>query len=452
MASEKHFDLPFDDFQSYFGSYVLSQKIVIVSLIGKSNWVEGMKSFGGVDKVFRFRKPEDSSQCDSNGMSQIEGRYVVDEKVLYLNLVGPWNANRLNTVWKQVIQDMKEMGFLHCWNAHTNICARALLFIFTMSHIVIIDHPSHTPDHSTLQLLKLLSYVRPKYQVLQTNLLTRIMDFKDEWFFQGRLCSPRLLFVLACPPDILFEETEEEQIQRIKRIERAIEDRIYMILRKSRIVKYVCNRAFYSIAPNDEFVFVENPPPEEPVDQLEKFLLDVPVKDESDSDEEEMYLHDFSTMKKGHTFQQFLQKHITKAHNEGFYDNMGKYTHVKPFFQRPTLKTWFEAANAILHDPDIGIGNELSVFPAMDSLTSPETHLSGGTSRSQATAPLAMAMYQSSRSQRLNPPFRDRQGPLMKLSRPDKKEDKRKLQIHKRRTKKASPERSSIPSGRQSKT
>ncbi|KAF6216417.1 hypothetical protein GE061_000759 [Apolygus lucorum] len=451
MASEKHFDLPFDDFQSYFGSCVLSQKIVIVSLIGKTNWAE-KKSFGGVDKIFRFRKLTDVIQNDPSGMFRIEGRYVVDEKVLYLNLVGPWSAHCLNSVWKQVIQDMKEMGFLHCWNAHTNICARALLFIFTMSHIVIIDHPSHTPDHSTLQLLKLLSYVRPKYQILQTNLLTRIMDFKDEWFFQGRLCSPRLLFVLACPPDILFEDSEEEQVLRIKKIERAIEDRLYMILRKSRIVKYVCNRAFYSIAPNDEFVFVENPPADEPVDQLERFLSNVPINDESDSDEEEIYLHDFSTLKKGHTFQQFLQKHITKAHNEGFYDNMGKYTHVKPFFQRPTLKTWFEAANAILHDPDIGIGNALSVFPAMDNLTSAETHLTGVNSRSQAAVPLTMAMYQSNRSQRLNPPSRDRQGAMMKLARPDKKEDKRKLQIHKRKTRKASPDRSSNPSGRQSKT
>ncbi|BES90586.1 Hypothetical protein NTJ_03394 [Nesidiocoris tenuis] len=447
------FYLPFDDFLSHpaLNKQTLSSRIVVVAHIGKENLFNSDDFPTTAQSVFGPKALLPAHLDDPNSMCRIECRYVYGENTLHLYLSGPWSLKNQSPLFHRFVKQMNEVGFLECWNASTNNHARALLFIFALSHVVVIHHPSETPDYATLQILKLLSYIRPKQQTLWINLLKSNQLSDEEWLRQGRLCSPRLLFVFKCPNGIRSEQSDVEKIARIRKLERSLEDSIYNALRKAKTVKYACNRAFYSIAPNDEFVHVENPRVDkEPVNDLFRklnlgaVLHSEPVQnhqreDDSDSadDDDDKYLYDYSTTLRGHTFERFLQVHTTKAHEEGFLDNMGKYTHVKPYFHKPTLEVWLEAAKIILHDPLIGLTNETHAFGdhAGTKHTVESTERPAYSPVPKLNVTSLPTIYPIKPTHRL---ARHHKGPP-KPSRQDRREEKKKLQIHRR--KRESPER-----------
>lgn len=51
-------------------------------------------------------------------------------------------------------------SFLSVWTQLKYKYAQALLFLFSVSHIIIYSHPSHVFDTSCIHLFKALDYVR----------------------------------------------------------------------------------------------------------------------------------------------------------------------------------------------------------------------------------------------------------------------------------------------------
>ncbi|XP_014247233.1 protein SMG8 isoform X3 [Cimex lectularius] len=265
---EWKFRLPAENLFKFFSEEELSDQVVIVSFFGKTSILDDYPTIFGftLDDNDNYNRNIDDEETDCC----IEGYYAANEKVLYLFLVGAFNPRKLANLFKESANDLKEKGFLYCWNNFKCSYVKGLLFLFSLSHIIVICHPRETLDLSVVQFLKVLSRVRPSYQSIITNIISDLEEFNSncnktrlnndlqhDLLIHGRICCPRLLFVFECPFDILNED-DEERAARTTKLEHALEDQIYLTLRRSRLVKNVCNRAFFSIAPNDEFVFVQN--------------------------------------------------------------------------------------------------------------------------------------------------------------------------------------------------
>lgn len=60
-----------------------------------------------------------------------------------------------------------------------------------------------------------------------SEVLKDVGKLSPEWISSGRLCMPRLIF---------YFEHKPRNIQNLKKLEHNMEDRIYQILRKTRII------------------------------------------------------------------------------------------------------------------------------------------------------------------------------------------------------------------------
>lgn len=117
--------------------------------------------------------------------------------------------------------------FLTVYDEVKSSFARALLLIFHISHIVVLSHPSHTFDISYIQYFKAVDSLRQKLSATCTEALKNIGGIDTEWISSNRFCTPRLLF---------FFERSPKNIRNIKKLEHNIEDRIYHVLKKTRII------------------------------------------------------------------------------------------------------------------------------------------------------------------------------------------------------------------------
>ncbi|KAK9497205.1 hypothetical protein O3M35_004567 [Rhynocoris fuscipes] len=490
-------DLPCKNYEKIFSEDDLQNKVIVISIIGNTSILDYAKIPNIFYEILKdsptLENLENSNQYYDGSLCRIQAHYIQQEKVLLLHLIGLYDTGHLKNYFDKINEDFQTKDFLTFWNESKSDYGKYLLFLFSMSHIVIFHSIRPCVDLSLIQLFKVISYVRPKYQSNIAALLSRSSLLTDEWIYHGRLCTPRLLFLFKnCPEDILREPDDEEKLRRIKKLEHALEDQVYLVLRKSRLVKNVCNRAFFSIAPNDEFVFLQNYEPilqnlnefdyilEKCGDPEESYLCnfeninstqsnsdqiqsnfdelsfnddqfkeeiceDITYQDTSSFDiledpfsvliengvMEQMHLiqqtggiycdinltpafqtpeefHfepdfdigpreedicDKNNPLKDHTFKAFLMKHIVKAHSEGFFDNMGKYTNMKPFFEVPTLESWLIASNILLGDlNETKRQDESNLVTVLDKLLGTEVQFSR--LRCHKVYPLAYALYQ----------------------------------------------------------
>lgn len=439
----KQFKLPCENFNSIFSKDELDRSVVVVSIIGRTTLdhitSKSVKIPNFIDNIETLLENIGGKDASSD-VCQFEGYYDKDESVVYLALVGPMNVDHLISTLKTLKEELEQTGFLNSWSKVKNSYARALLLMFSFSHLILLSSPGFSVNINIIQLLKVLSYVRPKYQAGVIKALGKCRGLSEDWIFHGRLCSPRLIFLFkGCPYEISVEKDKEEQISRIKKLEHSLEDQIYMALRKSRLVKNVCSRAFFSIAPNDEFVFVNVDDKRDLSkdvmlqESLEKHLKikqaskmasslgsssyspnlfspsessyplctfniseisdNSPYSSENEGSETEEPLERLEgSQLPCHSFKDFLMKHVRKAHNEGFSDNMGKYSNVKPFFEVPSLRNWLSSANMIMIEAESGIKELNSTSNQLEKLLG--TELKYSTARCKKVLPLALAIYQ----------------------------------------------------------
>ena len=190
--------------------------------------------------------------------------------------------------------------------------ARALLFLFSVSHLIICNNPGSRFDLSLVRLFRNLDTIRQKLQPSITEALRPVAGISKEWMYAGRPCSPRLLFVFeknplanggggsgggaatsanidpglpSGPPSIYGnvnnnnrllggvggiqanlppDPDDLENLQRrgvvstdaIKRLQHNMEDQIYRILRKARVITNISNNSLFAVPANEEFVYV----------------------------------------------------------------------------------------------------------------------------------------------------------------------------------------------------
>ena len=174
-------------------------------------------------------------------------------------------------------------GILSFWSSRRYEHARALLALFHLSHVLVCCSPGYTFDISYVHLFKSLDNLRNKIQPAVADVLKTVTGLPREWISQGRPCAPRVLFLfMSCPPALrgsrgqccyekenlneyeiysgLKDERRDAKPHKhppIKRLEYSLEDQIYRILRKARIVTNVAANSLFAVPANQEFVFVD---------------------------------------------------------------------------------------------------------------------------------------------------------------------------------------------------
>ncbi|XP_047108247.1 nonsense-mediated mRNA decay factor SMG8 isoform X1 [Schistocerca piceifrons] len=399
------------------------KKVAVVSFFGKSPIsARGCKA-GLIDEILGkqiFHKSLlEDPDVDKNNLCDIEGYYDTNQRVVYLHLRGVFDVHSLVKMYDTFSRDMEQKGYLSVWAELKYHYARALLFLFAVSHILVVYHPTHAFDISYVHLFRALDVVRQKMQGTVSEILRSVTGVPKEWINNARPCSPRVLFLFnSCPsifkvdgtagagmgPSAGAGEQSKSAKLSIKKLEHALEDQIYHILRKSRVITNVSTNSLFAIPANQEFVYVRTKPDptkdfmshmikslinfcQNPVsvDRLSEGMKNVTVSKQDEA------------AGSRHSFKSFLHQHIDLALGKGFDDNVGKHA-LPSYFEVATASVWFELANKLIalflpgSDAVPDKSSRQQVFTTLRTMLDTDVRFSEG--RCGKVLPLAIAAYQ----------------------------------------------------------
>lgn len=336
----------------------LKEKVCIVSFVGKTTLKGGSVKPSLIDDTLgnNVLEPELGVEEVINDDFKIEGFYHRETRVIFLHCFGMFDTACLVQACRRMEQDLKEKSFLEVWNDLHCTVAQTMLYLFHLSHLVVVVHPTATLDVSYVHLFRTLDNIRVNCQQNVTDALKNC-PVSAEWIQNGRPCSPRVLFVfLTCPLEGSSSElldvrvkSKSSKLSPIKKLEHSLEDQVYRILRKSRVITNISNNSLFAVPANQEFVYVRTTTSVRE-DMVDFFLQK--LKDFCSPDYEDGLSDDFLSLSLGgaedvcsqeHSFPSFLWQHIELALSKGFDDNVGRHP-VPADFELPTVSTWFKVA------------------------------------------------------------------------------------------------------------
>lgn len=297
-------------------------------------------------------------------------------------MIGVYDSNYLRQTCKEMEKEFLEKGFLEVWSKLQSKQAKALLFLFQLSHIVMVNrretlvpgressylfefqivHPTSSFDVSYVQLFRTLDTMRQKAVPFLTEILGEF-PISNEWIQAGRPCSPRVLFIFqSCPTEINLDGDSSVGLRNksqppIKKLEHSLEDQIYHILRKSRVITNVSGNSLFAVPANQEFVYVVTS--ETTItDPVEFFLAQLRDHSAQSKDSDGMGANKSKSYilnrrvsasissstsngstdsclvenKDHHSFKTFIFQHTNLALTKGFDDNVGRHP-VAAFFE-----------------------------------------------------------------------------------------------------------------------
>ncbi|XP_013167948.1 PREDICTED: protein SMG8 [Papilio xuthus] len=302
------------------------ERIVVVGVIGKSPYRYHNKTTPLLP----------TAKCEENGI-----QCFWDERkgILYLHAITYLDTKRLATLVADLDEDskcsVKDADAAHWLVAAGELAiesCRAMALIFHLSHIVILSLPTPVFDLGYLQLFEAIDGYRNELH-LQTKAALTDAKIGGTWESHGRPCCPRLLFHFRRAPAPLRKSPAA-----LKRLEHSVEDQLYFMLRKTRIITNVCAKSVFAIPKNEEFVYInteEETGSARDVSTLVRGLVQMCNGTEPETTSERP------------SFRQFLQGHIDLAFGEGFDDNVGKYAMSTSFFELPSATSWRKAAQVL---------------------------------------------------------------------------------------------------------
>ncbi|CAN8016446.1 unnamed protein product [Ixodes persulcatus] len=388
-------------------STALKEKVCIVSFVGKTTLKGGSVKANLIDDVLgnNVLEPElgvDEEIGEDN--FKIEGFYHRESRVIFLYCFGAFDSACLVQVCKRMEQDLKDKSFLDVWSDLHCTVAQALLFLFHVSHLVLVVHPTATLDVSYVHLFRTLDNIRQKCLQSITDAL-KALPVSSEWVQNGRPCSPRVLFVfLSCPLEGTSSEllevrvkTKPSKLSPIKKLEHSLEDQVYRILRKSRVITNISGNSLFAVPANQEFVYVRTTSSirEDTVDFFLQKLRTFCSPDYYESLSEDFLSLSLDpaqseTPSHEHTFSSFLWQHIELALSKGFDDNVGRHP-IPADFELPTVSVWFKVA-AKLRDLILFNDSKSSVASSLKAALDVDIRFSEG--RCGKVLPVASASYQ----------------------------------------------------------
>ncbi|CAH0673844.1 unnamed protein product [Spodoptera exigua] len=302
------------------------RRIVVVGIIGKSPYRYPNKATPLIPNV----------QTAENG---IECHWDERRSILYLHAVTYLDTKRLTTLAASLNEEESESADQEADSANWLVASgelavescKAIALLFHLCHIVVLSSPTSVFDLGYLQLFKAIDAYRTEQIGRSTEALLNIKA-TGAWKSHGRCCCPRLLFHFRRAPNPL-----KKVPAALKRLEHAVEDQLYFILRKARIITNVCAKSLFAIPKNEEFVYIIGDEESHSARDVSALVRGLVARCNSVPD----------TPTPRRSFRQFLQTHIDMAFGDGFDDNVGKYAMSTSFFELPSAPAWREAAQAL---------------------------------------------------------------------------------------------------------
>lgn len=446
------------------------QRVVVVAIFGKSTMDSGGCKATALElmvgrKIFQRNMIQPLS-IDFDTMIGVEGYYNPVRRTIYLHLTGAYDTSTLISSLEAMHQQLQDKGFLMAWSSLKLGYARSLLVLFSVSHLLLLCHPTHVFDISYIHLFRTLDAIRSKAQNCLAEVLRQVPGISKDWVSFGRLCSPRVLFIFSSrllPIQITSHDNASVQRTTVNRtsrnstvpsplrnLELALEDQIYRLLRKSRVITNISANSLFALPNNQAYVYIMEENQEEiPASSLINNTLhklcssqDGIISDLSqltlgssnksinteggsirggrgmgsvlssrtgwESPASQSILSDTSsadalsasilagvaTERKRnleHSFNVFLQQHIDQALGKGFDDNVGR--HSGPiFFQVPRAGVWFDAVNRVykffMGEPS---EKDTKILGSLQNLVETEVRFSDA--RCAKALPLAISAY-----------------------------------------------------------
>ncbi|XP_033100285.1 protein smg8-like isoform X2 [Anneissia japonica] len=243
--------------------------VCVIGVIGKGSHGYRSKSLvingilsQPVFKTKNLRNLEDSSQEECH----IEYYYDNKENIVYLHLVSVFDVHHLHHLAANIENQLSSNEWHQFLKGNEAYFARALIFLFVTCHLIVVVHPTSVFDISYVQMFRQVEAARTKLIPHLSGVLKDEGVARD-WQTTGRMCTPRLLFI--CQKSGLSKEEvtdtpDSKQVGRsrqkrkspIQKLEHSLEDQIYKILRKSRVLTNNISHCLFTIPANQAFVYI----------------------------------------------------------------------------------------------------------------------------------------------------------------------------------------------------
>ena len=322
-----------------------NENVCIVSVIGKSGH-DGQKtkasrlnSYIGAE-VFLG---EHGRTNPSLQHCQIMGHYSKNLQVIFLELQSSFDASNIITNHNRESAEVTEH-------------IRALVFLFSVSHLVLLVTPVPVFDTSWLRLFEVINTSRLKLQPAVRDILLNDQSASEAWANAGRLCRPRVLFVFdGC------HARNSKSPHTTRKLSHALENQVYCLLRNLRIIGNINDNSLFAAPANGEFVHVTEWVTSQPHDNIalclsllkqhcDKAKQSDPTVSKNDKDKAKQSDPTVSKNAANNSFANFLTSHLKVAQTKGFNDdnNRGRHnTAAASVFELPSVGTWFKICSAL---------------------------------------------------------------------------------------------------------
>ena len=372
--------LPFkEEIESSLGS----EEVCVVGVFGKSVWGHTSKSCV-VNKLantstflphyFSYTLHSDiENETDPKAfLPSIDCYYDREKRIVYLHLTTVLDAATLSAACVQMGEKLTNRFDCHYfWKSQEVETAFALVYLFSVCHVLILVHPVPTFDISYDKLFHHVSNMRIKLLPFIKDVLKECSVGRD-WWVNGRPCPPRLLFVIqrcglgnarAVSEVVMADGVSKKKKPPLKRLQHTLEDQVYKILRNSRVLTNNAVNCLFTVPPNqafvhimtDQFEVVKNE--EDPVKSMLQLLRNSCETHRNPTTRSRAYRlltnppqwTDPREEKNDNPLWTFLCQHTDLVFNKkGFKDSVGRNP-LPTHFEIPQFKNWLKVANNLHH-------------------------------------------------------------------------------------------------------
>ncbi|XP_040036390.2 nonsense-mediated mRNA decay factor SMG8 [Gasterosteus aculeatus] len=219
-----------------------------------------------------FGGPRDGGTPDSH----IRAFHLRESRVLYLLLSSVGDGRQLLRACESLSAGTGHSDAHDVWTRLDRQHCLHLLYVFSVCHVLLLVHPNQTFDVTHDRLFRALDALRQKVLPLM-RAAVKDCAVSKEWKLNCRPCPPRLLFVFQMSGSLKVSAHGSEsggnpdkpkKHSPRRRLQHALEDQIYRIFRKSRVLTNQSSNCLFTVPANQAFVYVIPADDEDPVGAL----------------------------------------------------------------------------------------------------------------------------------------------------------------------------------------
>uniref|UniRef100_A0A915K0L2 Nonsense-mediated mRNA decay factor SMG8 n=1 Tax=Romanomermis culicivorax TaxID=13658 RepID=A0A915K0L2_ROMCU len=278
-------------------------KVCVISIVSKSALGENLSKVALLNQLVEKQMFTSYASMKKFDNCSIEVFFDADNQCIFLNFQSPYELNSFE------FRRAESENYHQWWMDKEKQVVAHLLYLFSISQIVLFLQPTCRFDLSYLRLFRNLNYLREKCLTSVQDILSDITSVPKGWSKEGRAGCPRVLFLFSRPPSFMKPDgTVETRKGSYKKLAACLEDQIFRLFRKSRIVTNNSSISICSLPSKQSFCYIFGPN-EEPKEFGREILSNLSCSDDKKNEYED------------YGFKNFFFDHVDLAFSSGFDDN-----------------------------------------------------------------------------------------------------------------------------------